>query len=348
MKKRSLKESLKAVREELMAAGLPVEETEKRLKEVFEKTIVPHRDFIEETATVMHKFSDALGGCCYDCYNSSVTMDCGTFIFEGGLYISRVTNILSLRIEKRGTGEFLNFYAGPLDGCQENTRRLAEDLVSRGWANDKVLEGIEKLLCALVDDLKKRMKGMEEDLDALLGEKYNMSAIMKCEKIAATCHALPDRILPSCIEALKPLKEKEKEILEAIELLEDFEETFSIGADILDLQLNRTTAGMEFTTAVPEYELYIILSLERDANGNLRILVEPEPEELWYRDDLLNAPTPTIEEVADKLVNGNAYDKVQLLHLPKYIARLAHTALETIGGIEAKIEAHLQNFEKKA
>lgn len=348
MKKRSLKERLKTVREELMAAGMPVEETEKRLKEIFNGTIVPHRDFIEESTTVMHKFSKALGGCCHDCYNSSVTMDEGTYIFNGGLYISTPASFLSISIEKRGTGEILNFYTALLDGCPENTRKLAKDLVSRGWANDKALEGIEKLLCALVDDLKKRMKGVEEDLDALLGEKYNMSAIMKCEKLATAGHALPDHILTSCIEALKPLKEKEKEILEAVELLEDFEETFTIGAGILGLQLNRTTAGMEFVVEVTDYELYIILSLERDANGNLRILVEPGSEELWYRDDLLNAPTPTIEEVADKLVNGNAYDKVQLLHLPKYIARLAQTALETIGAIEAKIEAHLQNFERKA
>lgn len=324
------------------AAGEPVENVKDRLRKIFEKVLMPNKDFIEESAMVMGKLDEALDGCCHGKYDSWIRGPKGNYKFEGGIYITSNSKRISLRIaDETGGVDFSNIStSSPMDSIDA----LAADLASHGFANEAVFNRIEDLLIAVVLGLKVHMNKVEDDMDALLGGKRDMSRLMKCEVIARENPPVPANIIPSCIEALKPLEERKGDLVETLCLLEKFERTFGSTVERLDIAECRTRDGLDFEMEFPGHGVYLGLMVERTAGDGCRIIVNSDydnlhPELEW------EGKCPSIDEVAARLVKDSNLDNIQILHLPEYLAKLVEKVLKGFETVDERMERHIALHE---
>lgn len=324
------------------AAGEPGEKVKDRLRRIFEKVLMPKKDFIEESAMVMGKLDEALDGCCHGKYESWLKGAKGSYKFEGGIYISPKMKRLSLRIAD-GTGA-MDFSEIDPSSPMDEIDKLAAAVVSYGFANEAVFNGIEDLFSTVVLDLKAHMNKVEDDMDALIGGKRDMSSLMKCEVIARENPPVPANIIPSCIEALKPLEERKGDLVETLCLLEKFEHTFGSTVERLDIAEYRTRDGLDFEMLFPAHDVYLSLMVEKTAGDGCRFILNSNydnlhPELEWEE------KCPTIDELASKLMKALNLDKIQILHLPEYLTKLVETALKGFETIDERMERHIASYE---
>lgn len=343
-----LSDRLAAIRKKRIASCLPKEKVEKHLKAVFERTLIPNIDFIEESAMVLYKLSKALGECCYFPLDTWVTVEVPDSLYQGGggFYINGEHKILSLTVAGADDG-LIAFDPIQIVDPLNSVAGIAYEMQSHGCANEEAISVLEKTLSSIIENLRKHMKKVDADMDRLLCGRREISALMKCEMLDRRAVFPSEDIIFHCVDALKPLEEKRKELLNVLELLNTFEDTFGSAAEALHIGDWRTSNGLFFEKESNEYNMLVAASLERRGLGSpCSIFLGADIDRLHYESSQAEDDNPSLESQVKKLVYDSNLDKIQLLHLRDALSNLVQTILKNVEEIEKRIDEYLKKHER--